>query len=275
MWLGLLVSGCLAAPVATPGGRARVGVAGSFGDTGGSDAAVVPMHVGISPLTLLPEVLEGDFELGYVSDMFLEDGDQRSTHGVFVGGAYTPLLDELANDTYLRGVVQLDADVMSRRGLAVGGATATVGVELFGYMTGGGVVGDLRGGVAGVMAGQWAVGAQLTGSYRYVEGGEHYGFLGATISVRFPAAVGAVYGTALLALDLADDSPDSGDEDWGDISSGETRGHPMRGEPSAPTERPRWICEDEAGNTGEAATRLDAQRLCGDSHCECRRGDLD
>lgn len=269
------LSGCLAFPAATPGGRARIGISGAFGDTAGDDPMIVPAHVGVSPLTLVPEIYEGDFELGYVGDLFVEDGGQRGAHGAYVGGAYTPLLDDLGRSTYLRGVVQLDADVMTRRGLAVVGGTASVGVELFGYITGEGVVGDLRAGVGGVMAGQWSVGVQLQGAYRYVQGGEHYGHLGATISVRFPAAVGGIYATALLALDIAASDSDadgaSGDEDWGDVSSGESRTHPMRGGGERRGPRPRWVCEDEAGNDAEGGTLEEARALCGNETCECRR----
>ncbi len=270
-----LAVGCVAAPVATPGGRARVGIAGAFGDTAGDDAALVPMHVGVTPLSLVPEIFEADFELGYVADLFLSDGGQRSGHGAYVGGSYTPLLHRGSSGTYLRGVVQLDADLMSRRGLALGGATASVGVELFGYITGQGVIGDLRGGVAGVMAGQWSVGVQLTGSYRYAETGEQYGFLGATLSIRFPAAVGSVYATALLAIDLAASENGNGASGpVGDMTSGETRSRSMDGRDAPPPPPPRWICEDARGNRGEGMTRLEARRLCASEDCACRRGDL-
>jgi hypothetical protein len=274
-WVGSLVlGGCVVLPAVTPGGRARLGASGAFGDTAGH-SSVMTAHTGVSPLTLVPEIFEGDFELGYVGDVLLEGDRQDDAHGAYAGGAYTPLLGELGNRTYLRGIAQLDVDVMTRRGLAVVGGTASVGIELFGYVTGEGVLGDLRAGVGGVMAGQWGVGLQLQGAYRYVEGGESYGHLGVTLSIRFPAAAGGVYGTALLALDVAttDQRGSGSDGSWGDISSGESRSHPMRGAGEGSPAGPRWICEDHAGNRGDGPTRLDARRLCGAETCECRRGD--
>ncbi len=269
---------CVAIPLVSPGGRARTTAGAAFGDVhdeaGRADSAI-SVHAGIAPLSLLPEAREWDFELGYALDAFPEHRP-LDAHGGYAAVSFMPQLYRNERERFgIRLITTLDCELLSARNDTVLGFSASVGVDLFGFIAGDGSRGNvLHSAVAGALHGEWSVGLVAQGSYRFV-GGEHYGTLGLGISIRWPAGAGVAFLGPLGLIEAAvntaapreDGYPRSHRSSlrsnepstWNDRTS-----HPPRG--------PNLSGQIECSRRGLAVvadTEAEALALCRD--CTCRR----
>ncbi len=264
--VAILLTGCLGVPVATPGGRARIAVGPTVGATGRADHAI-SLHAGVTPLVWLPERREWDLELGYTVDLF-PDHQRLNVQGGYVGLSYMPTLwADPGEPILVRGVATIEAEAMARGDVPVPGATLSIGCEVYGVQAGDGVSGNLYGGVAGMLSGEWSVGLLVQGSYRHLDG-EPYGVIGAALSIRFPAALGVVYATPLGLLEGAAVAAGSSTPPPPTDSYSEWREASPPG-PSPPPPRPaRFECRDADHNVTQGDTLEDARSLC--PGCVCR-----
>jgi hypothetical protein len=261
------LAGCIGVPIGTPGGRARVVGAAAFGDIGGQEqgAPAISFHTGIAPASYWPERREWDVEAGYVLTGFTDVRGEEAQGG-YVGASWMPHLAALGNGANMRAILGGDVEMLALRGVAGFGGTASFGVEVYGRTSGDGFMAGASGGVAGAAYGEWAIGIVLEGSYRY-SAGEHYGTVGAGLSLRWPAAGGVVFATAIgLGIAAANSQSSSGQLSGGDteVEWNEHRGDLPEDPPAPPG---RFVCTDSSGNAVEADALEEARSLC--PGCEC------
>jgi hypothetical protein len=266
----VLLVGCIGVPVGTPGGRVRVAGAAAFGNVGVQEqgAPVVALHTGIAPASFWPERRDWDVEAGYVLAAFT-DVRGLDAQGGYVGASWMPHLAAIGGGVSLRAMLGGDVEVLALRDVAGFGATASFGVELYGRTVGDGSAGSLAGGVVGGLYGEWAIGIVLEGAYRY-SAGEHYGTIGAGLSLRWPAGGGVVFATAIGVGVAAVNSQSSSGQTTPLGFQAEWNEHRGDLPAQAPPPPARFVCRDAGGNVVEADDLEGARALCPACECEPR-----
>lgn len=200
-WLGFVASGCIPVPAALPPAKASLGLGAAIGNPLPDDAgeplseaqAVALGRLGLVPQSLWPEQHRRpvEAEAGYTFQIFTDALRQnRNRHGVYGG------LSILAGDWWLgrgwRGRLTLrgfaEYFVMQSYPGDGGGGAWAIGFELAEYTSYEGSAEDGPSFV-GWVAGEWSLGAELTGGVYSIGPGE-YGTLALAVTARWPGLLG-------------------------------------------------------------------------------------
>jgi hypothetical protein len=198
----LLVSGCLALPIALPPVKASVGIGAAIGnplprDDDGTPLStsepIVPGRIGVVIQSMWPEQNRRpvEVELGYAFQVFTTELRQnRNRHGGFLGVSVLAGHFWLGENWRARIVIRGAGELYAMQAHAGwgGGGSWGLGFEIAQFTSSSGDSGS-GARFVGYVAGEWGVGAELLGGV-YTMSGAEYGIAAFALTVRWPGLAG-------------------------------------------------------------------------------------
>lgn len=199
-----LAPGCIALPLALPPAKGALGIGAAIGnplpsaDGGaplGEVEAILPGRIGVTLQAAWPEQNRRpvEVEAGYAFQIFTSELRQnRNRHGAFLGVSVLGGHYWLGENWRARIVLRGAAEVFGLQGHPGdgGGGSWGLGFEIARFTSSDS--GEGQGPrVLGVVAGEWSIGAELSGGV-YSIGGAEYGVAAFALTVRWPGVAGVL-----------------------------------------------------------------------------------